>query len=54
MHTYCGLINFAGYRAWAFTRTRKEVTCKNCLNQLRKTSRVIPFKARLKLYSKAS
>lgn len=51
-HTYCGLVNFTGYQSWNFTRTRGEVTCKRCLGQLHKTSKVISFKARLKHYKK--
>ena len=47
VHTYCGLINFRGYRAWPFTRQQKEVTCKRCLWTLKRDRTVLSYKARL-------
>ncbi len=51
VHTYCGLVNFQGYRAWPFTRQRKEVTCKRCLWTLRRDEQVISYKARLAFWA---
>ncbi len=31
VHTYCGLVNFQGYRVWPFTRQQGNVTCMKCL-----------------------
>lgn len=47
VHTYCGLVNFAGYREWPFTRTRQNVTCKRCLWSIERDERVVSYKARL-------
>ena len=52
LHTYCGLINFQGYRAWPFTRQRKNVTCRRCLWTLDRDKRVVPYKVRLALWAK--
>ena len=51
-HTYCGLINFAGYRAWPFTRQRKHVTCKRCLWTLERDERVVTYRDRIAEWAK--
>lgn len=47
LHTYCGLINFLGYRPWEFTRQRKQVSCKRCLWSLERDERAVSYKTRL-------
>ena len=47
LHTYCGLINFQGYRPWNFVRSRKPVTCKRCVRMLERDEGVIPYRERL-------
>ena len=46
-HTYCGMINFQGYREWPFTRTQKLVTCKLCLNRIAGDEQVVSYRSRL-------
>lgn len=47
VHTYCGLVNFQGYRAWPFTRQRKHVTCRRCLWMIERDEQVVTYKSRL-------
>ena len=51
LHTYCGLINFQGYRAWDFTRQRGHVSCKRCLWMLERDERVVTYKTRLAFWA---
>jgi hypothetical protein len=52
LHTYCGLINFQGYRAWPFSRTRNDVTCKRCKWTLKRDERVVSYTVRLAMWAK--
>ena len=50
-HTYCGLINFAGYYPWNFTRVKKGVSCKRCEAAIGKDDRMVSFKAKCEYWA---
>lgn len=47
LHTYCGLINFEGYRPWNFVRSRRSTTCKRCLAKIEKDEGIVSYRERL-------
>ena len=50
LHTYCGLINFQGYRPWSFVRIRRTVTCKRCLRMIERDEQIMSYRDRLSFW----